>query len=72
MRDLRLYIYETGGLVKSGKSKSKINNSQRHLFEDIEQMKHHINWLKEKSKVWRQYIIVEYFGKYDSKILEII
>ena len=71
MRDLRLYTYNSGNLTKFGSSKRKVNNSQRHFFEDIDQLRHHINWLKEK-KYRYQFVIIEYFETYSSKILEII
>jgi len=70
-RDLRLYEYGYGTLKKVGSSRSKVNNSQRHFFDDIEQLKTHINWLKSKRQN-TQFIIIEYFGTYNSKILEII
>lgn len=71
MRDLRLYTYSYGNLTKFGSSKKKINNSQRHFFEDIEKLKHHIEWLSGRHTN-TQFVIVEYFETYNSKILEVI
>lgn len=71
MRDLRLYVYGCGTLLKFGNSKSKINNSQRHHFDDIDQMRNHIDWLKTRGHD-QQFLIIEYSGRCDSKIIEVI
>lgn len=72
-RDLRLYTYGHGTLRKFGRSKSKINNSQRHFFTDIDQLRGHVHWLQTKGYKGLQFVIVEYIHVgATSKILEII
>jgi|694.fasta_scaffold00478_44 hypothetical protein len=72
MRDIRLYYYDNGTLKKNGSRKGE------HLFESIEQLKNYLEDKRNNSlrlkKFYNivQFVIVEYFDKYKSKIIEVI
>lgn len=65
-RDIRLYYYSAGQLTIWRAKKKGM-----HYFDDIFSAKAFIavHDLKNRKKQW---VIVEYFGAYDSKILEVI
>ncbi len=68
-RDLRVYRYNSGQLQKVGRGKT---GPRPHIFEDLAGCTNHINFLREK--MWHgetQFIIVEYFGPYNSKIVQL-
>lgn len=68
-RDLRVYQYNCGQLQKVGRGKT---GPRPHIFNDIEGCTNHISFLREKYKGHKdtQFIVVEYFGPYDSKIVQ--
>lgn len=70
-RDLRLYYYESGQLTKEGRGSAQ---SRPHLFSNIDLLKEHVNFLRKnyKSCFEKQFVVVEYFDKYKSKIIEVI
>lgn len=70
-RDLRLYYYESGQLIKEGRGS---NQDRPHLFTDINLLKEHVDFLRNnyKSCFKKQFVVVEYFDKYKSKIIEVI
>jgi len=69
-RDIRLYEYDNGTLRKTGRGKT---GARPHLFDTIEKCEGHIAFLREKykSNASKQYLIVEYFGAYDSQIIKL-
>jgi hypothetical protein len=69
-RDLRVYQYNCGQLQKVGRGKT---GPRPHIFEDLEVCTNHINFLREKYKGFgdTQFIVVEYFGPYNSRIVQI-
>ena len=69
-RDLRVYQYNCGQLQKVGKGKT---GSRPHIFENIAVCANHINFLREKYEGFRetQFMVVEYFGPYNSKIVQL-
>ena len=72
MKDLRLYTYESGTLKRVGNSKSDKCLRNRHYFTSIEEIESHIDKLTEKWLKGKQFVIVEYFELYKSKIVKII
>jgi hypothetical protein len=74
-RDIRLYQYSAGGLQKVGRNKTGL---RPHLFESVEKCEEHIEWLRNKYKSSykaddnTQYLVIEYFGSYESKILKLL
>jgi hypothetical protein len=71
MRDIRLYYYQAGGLIKNQGGMKK-----HHLFNSLEECKEYIENPKSDALKYlysyRQFVIIEYFDKYKSKIIEII
>jgi RNA-binding protein YhbY len=73
-RDIRLYYYDNGNIIKVGKGKIGID---RHVFDTIEECTDRINLLKTK-KYFKdyQYVIVEYKDNIskdmNSRIIQII
>ena len=65
MRDLRLYYYGNGQLYKLGHTK------KTHKFTTLKDCRERIKWLNSKNYVY-QYVIIEYFGTHNSRIIEII
>lgn len=68
-KDYRIYYYTNGTLHKHGYSKTG-NARLRHFYDDLSEAETQINTLLNVSKI--QFIIVEYTGKYNSKIIKII
>lgn len=69
-RDLRLYTYSSGSLIRCGRGKTGIH---KHFYNKIEDIEKYINKIKNvNGKIGGQFIIVEYFSKYHSKIIKII
>lgn len=69
--DIRIYYYTAGQLKKEGHLKN------RHQHPSIDSAKAYLNRLCEsrKDRGWKmekQYILVEYTGAYESKIIEIV
>lgn len=69
MRDLRLYYYNSGNLCKFGRGKT---GNRKHFYKTIEEVQNQIVWEHTKTKVNLQFVIVEYFDNYNSKIIEVI
>lgn len=69
-RDLRVYQYNSGQLQKVGRGKT---GPRPHIFEDLSGCTNHINSLREKYKGFgeTQFMVVEYFGPYNSKIVQL-
>ena len=67
-RDIRLYQYTPGQLVKQGKGKT---GPRPHIFNSVEACESHIEMLRNR-KFRYQYVIVEYFGTYESTILKVV
>lgn len=67
-RDIRLYYYDAGQLKKNDTRK------KYHHFETLEEVREMIESYKYRKLDihFRQWVIVEYFDKYKSKIIEII
>jgi hypothetical protein len=72
MKDLRLYYYESGTLRRVGNSKSDKSLRNRHYFTSLEEVENHIEKLTERWLKGKQFVIVEYFELYKSKIIKII
>jgi hypothetical protein len=70
-RDIRLYQYTSGQLEKIGKGK---NTHQPHLFTELDTCIGHVDHLVTKypSRKTTQFVIVEYFGPNDSRIISIL
>lgn len=73
-RDIRLYYYDNGNIIKVGKGKTGI---ARHIFPTIEECIEKINILKTKPYFKdHQYVIVEYKDNIskdmNSRIIQII
>jgi hypothetical protein len=74
-KDIRLYEYVTGTLRKVGKGKT---GTRPHIFDSIEKCESHIAHLRTRyKKVYKeeddtQYLIIEYFGVFNSKIIKIV
>jgi hypothetical protein len=67
-QDIRLYVYYSGTLKKVGFGKNKNNP---HKFSSLEECEKHILYLRTTRLSSKQYVIVEYFDDYTSKILKI-
>lgn len=67
-RDIRLYSYSSGQLSKQGRGKT---GPRPHIFKSVEECKAHIEMLRNR-KFQYQFVITEYFGTYDSTILEVV
>lgn len=69
-KDIRLYEYDNGIMKKTGRGKLGL---RPHLFETLEECEGHIQFLREKykSNPNTQYLIVEYFGSYHSRIVKL-
>ena len=59
MRDIRLYIHDCGILQK---------NRTTHKFNSLEECEEYV----EKRAKKFQFVILEYFGKFNSKIIKVI
>lgn len=70
-RDFRLYQYNSGQLQKVGRGKT---GPRPHLFEDYESCLIMVDFLRWKYKGYKdtQFVIVEYFGAYNSRIVQIL
>lgn len=69
-RDLRLYQLRAGVLFKFGRGKTGL---KRHFYNSLEDIKDFLESLKSsKLRGEKQFVIVEYLGPYESKIIEII
>lgn len=67
-RDIRLYYYEPGQLMKIGYTSNK-----GHKFKTLEECVEYVDRLKiSKPKSWgqKQFVITEYTGSYSSKIIQ--
>jgi len=72
-RDLRLYYYESGSLRKHGSLKSGIRT--KHFFKSEEEIQEVLDWYTINSnrlRINHQYVVVEYFAIYQSKIIKVI
>jgi len=69
--EYRLYMYSDGTLRKVGKGKT---GPRPHQFTDFESISDHVIFLKEKYRGYQktQFVVVEWFGPYDSKIYTIL
>lgn len=72
MRDLRLYYYNSGQLMKNQGGKKEY-----HLFKSLDECKEHIINADNRDSLkylysFRQFVVVEYFDKYKPKIIEVI
>lgn len=73
--DIRLYKYANGTLEKVGYRKTGPNP---HFFNSVEECEVRVmeikeNWMQKRStKERNQYLIVQYIGPYDSRIVKII
>ena len=70
-RDFRLNQYNSGQLQKVGRGKT---GPRPHLFEDYETCSNFIDLLRDKYKGYKetQFVIVEYFGAYNSRIVRVL
>ena len=74
-RDIRLYEYATGTLRKVGRGKT---GNRPHMFESVEKCEEHISNIQSRHrKIYQkdddtQYLIIEYFGAFRSKIIKIV
>lgn len=69
-RDLRLYQFRAGVLFKFGRGKTGL---KRHFYDSLEDIKDFLESLKSsKLRGEKQFVIVEYLGPYESKIIETI
>lgn len=69
-RDLRLYQFRAGVLFKFGRGKTGL---KRHFYNSLEDIKDFLESLKSsKLRGEKQFVIVEYLGPYESKIIETI
>lgn len=70
-RDFRLYQYNSGQLQKIGKGKT---GPRPHQFSELDICSNHVDYLRHKYKGYRdtQFIVVEYFGPYNSRIVTIL
>jgi hypothetical protein len=70
-RDFRLYQYNSGQLQKVGRGKT---GPRPHLFEDYDACSNFIDLLRDKYKGYKetQFVIVEYFGAYNSRIVRVL
>lgn len=72
-RDLRLYEYKSGNLHKIGRLKSDNPKRQRHYFDNVEDIISHIDWFTSKNFYQNtQFVIIEYFDNYKSKIILLV
>ena len=69
IRDLRLYRYEHGRLVKEGRFKTK--GLRQHYFTEIIDVDNHILELLIRRKKNKQFVLIEYFSNFSSKIIKI-
>ena len=69
--DFRLYHYDSGQLLKMGRGKT---GTRPHLFEDYESCSNMVDFLRDKYKGYKdiQFVIVEYFGAYNSRIVRVL
>lgn len=70
-RDFRLYQYNSAQLQKVGRGKT---GPRPHLFEDYESCSNMVDFLRDKYKgyVDTQFVIIEYFGAYNSRIVRVL
>lgn len=70
-RDFRLYQYSSGQLQKIGRGKT---GARPHQFDEYEKCSNHIDFLRNKYKGYQntQFVITEYFGPYDSRIVTVL
>ena len=66
---LRLYRYEHGRLVKEGRFKTK--GLWQHYFTEIIDVDNHILELPIRRKKNKQFVLIEYFSNFSSKIIKI-
>ena len=64
-RDIRLYYYQGGQLLKSGRRKGE------HLFDDEDSLKDYTLRRDARSGVKHQWVMVEYYDTFSSKILQV-
>jgi hypothetical protein len=70
MRDLRLYTYDSGSLIRCGRGKTGMH---KHFYNSVEDIEAYIDRLKSSNRnIGYQYIVVEYFSTYNSRIIKII
>ena len=69
IRDLRLYRYEHGRLVKQGGLKTR--GLSQHYFSEIVDVDNHILKLPIRQKKNKQFVLIEYFSNFRSKIIKI-
>ena len=70
MRDIRLYTYDSGSLRKYGRGKTGVH---RHFYNSMEDIEAYVDRLKSNSRnIGYQYIVIEYFSTYHSRIIKII
>jgi hypothetical protein len=70
MRDLRLYTYDSGSLIKCGRGKTGMH---KHFYNSVEDIEAYVDRLKSSNRnIGYQYIVVEYFSTYHSRIIKII
>lgn len=73
IRDLRLYEYKSGNLHKIGRLKSDNPKRARHYFDNVEDIISHIDWFTSKNLHQNtQFVIIEYFDNYKSKIILLV
>jgi hypothetical protein len=70
-RDFRLYQYNSGQLQKVGRGKT---GPKPHLFEDYDSCLNIVDFFRDKYKGYKdtQFVIVEYFGAYNSRIVQVL
>jgi len=69
--EYRLYFYSEGTLRKEGKGKTRL---RPHQFADTISAEEHVIFLRDKYRGYKntQFVIVEWFGPYNSRIYSIV
>ena len=70
-REFRLYEYNCGTLRKVGRGKT---GNRPHIFENFDECSNQVDLLRHKFKSYSntQFIVIEYFGPFNSRIVEIL